>query len=158
SVVEIEVGSTTPKNYPNRINLAGNLGHVGDLIHGAKPHKICGWGASVCALAMIAYCAELDFIYKEQDCLAFGPCVSQMYQAMGDANMVFGRRMTTKPNMPCAQSLFLIRHKFIPNFVADYLSLGDESDKANTPEAKFVKIESLHPGKVRRLSFGYDRE
>ena len=43
------------------VGLQGNLGHVGDLIHGRKDYEICGWTAAVCALAMLAYCDESDF-------------------------------------------------------------------------------------------------
>ena len=72
------------------VGLQGNLGHVGDLIHGRKDYEICGWTAAVCALAMLAYCDESDFIYKEQDCLCFGPWVEQLYADMGDGDMAFG--------------------------------------------------------------------
>lgn len=160
-VVRLAVGgqfNPMLKPYGQNIRLNGNLGHVGDLLNGGKPHEICGWSAAVLALAMIAYCNESDFIYKEQDCLAFGPWVEQMYADMGDANMVFGRKMKSAPWMPCAQSLFLIRHKFIPEFARNYIALGPENKVDNLPEHKFVKLEEASPKDYRRLSFGYDRE
>lgn len=143
---------------PQVVNLSGNPGHVGDLLNGTKPHELCGWSGAVIALAMIAYCNETDFIYKEQDCLAFGPWVDQMYKDIGTKGMVFGRKMVNAPYMPCAQSLFLVRHHFIPEFVRRYLELGPENNPHNLPEHKFARLEELWPQHYARLSFGYDRE
>ncbi len=142
----------------NLISVRGNLGHVGDLLNGTKPHAFCGWSAGLIQLAMTAYCAELDLIYKEQDCLAFGPWVEQMYADMGDGNMVFGGKMKTAPFMPSAQSLILIRHKFIPDFIWRYLGMGPDGHYNNLPEHKFGKMLAQEPNHFRTLSFGYDRE
>lgn len=154
----IRVGCTDRTAASNYIDLVGNLGHVGDLLNGSKPYEFCGWSSTVLALAMIAYSGECDLLYKEQDCLAFGPWVEQMYADMGDGDMVFGRKMNGPPWMPSAQSLFLIRHGFIPQFVSRYLAMGKDGDYANLPETKFANLEGLFPGRIRRLSFGYDRE
>lgn len=154
----IEVGANYWFTQPNTTFLSGNLGHVGDLLNGSKPYDFCGWSSGVLALAMIAYSNESDFLYKEQDCLAFGPWVEQMYADMGDGDMVFGRKMQGPPYMPCAQSLFLVRHSFIPHFVGQYLYMGSDKIETNLPEHKFQKLEDNNPGRIRRLSFGYDRE
>ncbi len=154
----IEVGTRNPLYQGNNIALANNLGHVGDLLNNSKPHEMCGWSAAVLALAMVAYCNETDMLYKEQDCLAFGPWVEQMYKDIGTKGMVFGRKMVNAPYMPCAQSLFLIRHHFIPEFVRRYIELGPERTADNLPEHKFAKLEELWPQHYARLSFGYDRE
>jgi len=160
AVVKLEVGANP--NGPidvNRICVPGNLGHVGDLLNKSKPHDFCGWSAGVIALAMIAYSGEADLLYLEQDALAFGPWVSQVYKDLGDGDMVFGRKMTSPPFMACGQSLFLIRHRFIPEFVSRYLAMGPDGDPANLPETKFQKLEdALGTARIRRLSFGYDRE
>lgn len=141
------------------VRLDQNLGHVGDLLSGAKKNDFCGWSATVLGLAMTAYASGQDLIYVEQDCLAFGPWVEQMYSDMGSGDMVFGRAMKSSPWMPCAQSLFLIRHSFLPHFVAQYLYMGPDGSLDNLPETKFVKLEAQNsPGRIRRLSFGYDRE
>lgn len=146
------------------VGLQGNCGHVGDLIHGKKHHEICGWTAAVCALAMLAYCDESDFIYKEQDCLCFGPWVEQLYADMGDGSMAFGGPMKSEPFMECAQSLFIVRHSFIPQFVASVLWMGDERRQGsdgkedNLPERKFKRVRDNNFPEVRELSFGVDRE
>ena len=157
--ITIEVNSRcdTYDEY-NLLQLQGNPGHIGSLLNGSKPHDLCGWSSAVLALAMIAYCNETDFIYKEQDCLAFGPWIDQMYKDLGTKGMVFGRKMVNAPYMPCAQSLFLIRHHFIPEFVRRYLELGPERTEGNLPEHKFARLEELWPQHYARLSFGYDRE
>ena len=87
-----------------------------------------GWSASVLALAMVAYNDEADFLYTEADCLAFGPWVAQMYTDLGDGDIVFGGPMKSEPWMPRAQSLFLVRHKAIPLFVAKYLTMGNDCE------------------------------
>jgi hypothetical protein len=104
---------------------------------------------------MIAYNCGRDFIYKEADCLWFGPVPEQMYQDLGDKGMVFGAKMDAAPWMNCAQSTFLIRHSFILDFLRGYLFLPHDKDML--PEDKFVKLEENHPDKFGRLSFGCDR-
>lgn len=154
----IEVGSKSLRAGYNEFITEGNLGHVGDLLNGAKPHAFCGWSAAFIQLAMAAYCAELDFIYKEQDCLAFGPWVETMYRDIGDGGMVFGGKMKTAPYMPCAQSLVLIKHEFIPHFVWRYLGMGRDGVENNLPEHKFAAMLNSEPHHFKTLSFGYDRE
>lgn len=139
------------------IYLHGNLGHVRDK----KPGQLLGgWSGTMLALAMVAYCDQLDFIYKEQDCLAFGPWVNQLYADAGpEGQMVFGLPLKVYPNITSTQSLFLIKHEFIPVFVQQYLSLGEDGNqKNNFPENKFTEIENLHPRKMKRMSFGVDRD
>jgi hypothetical protein len=131
-----------------------NLGHVGDLI---KENKggLCGWSASVCMLALLAYNCGRDFIYKEADCLWFGPVLERMYQDCDGKGMVFGAKMDAAPWMACAQSTFLIKRDFILDFLRGYLFLPDDKDML--PEDKFVKLEENSPDRYGRLSFGVDR-
>lgn len=143
--------------HPWVLPLRGNLGHVGDLISGAKPHSLCGWSSGFMTLAMLAYNAELDFLYFEQDALGFGPIVEQAYADLDDGGIVFGYKHTSAPWMQCSQSLVLVKHKFIPRLVKLYLDFGDDR-LANLPERKFEMIEERCPTEVRRLSFGVDRE
>lgn len=139
--------------------LPGNLGHCGDLLNGSKKSEFSGWSASMILLAMAAYTSECDFIYQESDCLTFGPIVQWTYDDLGDACMVFGRKMTSPPWQPCAQSWFLVRHQFIPTFVSTYLRLGGDNNVRSLGERKFVDIENRFGNSlVRRLSFGTDRE
>lgn len=141
------------------VMLPGDLGHVGAHLNGSKKHEFTGWSASMLLLAMAAYTAECDFIYQESDCLTFGPIIKRTYDDLGEACMVFGRKMTSAPWQPCAQSWFLVRHSFIPTFVSTYLRLGRDGDPRFLGEQKFVRIEERFGGSlVRRLSFGVDRE
>lgn len=153
-----EGGAFVPSVWGDSVRLTGNLGHIHQhLDNGPKSHHaFTGWSASMLALAMLAYVDECDFIYRESDCLAWGPWVARMNRDCGDAAMVFGPKMRGKPFMACAQSLFLVRHKWIPTFVRLYISLGAEDNRANIGENKFVRIaDHLH---TARLSFGCDRE
>lgn len=137
------------------VNLTGDLGHIGAHLNNSKPHHLTGWSASMCALAMLAYVDEADFIYKESDCLAFGPWVPKMYEDIGDGEFLFGPPMTSAPWMSCAQSLFMVKHHFIPAFVSTYLSLGP--DRAHLGEDKFIHVANCYPNLTRKLSFGVDR-
>lgn len=160
-VVVCEAGSVRPNTGHNEqiISLSGDLGHCHDLIAKKKPHEFSGWSSSMVSLAMLAYTNEADFIFKEEDCLAFGDWVSQMYQDLRSGDLVFGYKHRSPPWMPCSQSLFLVRHRFIPEFVSTYLSLGGDNRTDNLGEHKFCKLESQFGiNRIRRLSFGVDRE
>lgn len=161
-VIVAEGGSKVPIKSGDMdvIELSGDLGHIGSHLNGSKKHEFTGWSASMCALAMIAYVDEADFIYKEEDCLAFGPWVEQMYADLGpDGDLVFGQAHRSPPWMECSQSLFLIRHRFIPQFVSMYLAMGKDGDVNNLGERKFTRMEErLGSTRIRRLTFGVDRE
>lgn len=133
-----------------------NLGHWGEVNSGEKQGELCGWSASVLALCLIAYNYGTDLVYKESDCLAFGPWLARAYADMGERDMVFGRKMESEPFMPCSQSLFIIRHRFLLGFVSAYLQLPPDKDM--NPENKFCELEKCAPEKFARLSFGVDRE
>jgi hypothetical protein len=160
TVIISEAGSKRPAVgwATDVVRLTGDLGHCHDLIEGRKPHEFAGWSATMCALAMTAYADEADFLYKEEDCLAFGPWVKRIYDDLGSGDIVFGGKMKSAPWMPCAQSLFLVRHRAIPLFVRTYLGLGGDNNKNTLGEAKFARLASMFPMKVRYLSFGVDRE
>lgn len=146
-------GCSSLRNLPGQqIHLTGNLGHAHEVNTGKKPHAMCGWSAIFVTLAMLAYNDEQDYVFKEQDCLAFGPWVDRMYSEIGSAGMIFGSNQ-----FPCAQSLVLIKHAFIPEFVKLYMQEGTEQIKGNECEHKFARMERAHPDLFKRFSFGVDR-
>lgn len=154
----LSVGRSEPaSDFGIWIELEGNLGHTHDLTNGRKPYEWCGWSMGFFTLAMLAYCNESDFCYKEQDCLAFGPWLDRMYSDLGNKNCVFGDSKH-RDTQACAQSLVLVRHYFIPEFVRLYLGTGDERIKENECELKFARLEKEHPDHFCRLSFGVDRD
>jgi len=148
--------STVKRNgSPNEILVHHNLGHIHDLL--ARNQKgLSGWGAHVATLAMIAYCAGKDFMFKESDCIWHGDVPFQLYQDLGSAKVVFGKKMESEPFMSCSQSTFLIKHDFIPEFVSSYLALPDDIEMLT--EDKFVELERLSPDKYARTSCCVDRE
>lgn len=161
TVIVAEAGSIPPIRSAEAdvIHLSGDLGHIGSHLNGSVNYEFTGWSASMCALAMLAYTDCSDFIYKEEDCLAFGPWVERMYADMGDRDFVFGHAMRSAPHQLCSQSLFLVRHRFIPTMVSEYLALGKDGHVNNTGENKFYKIEQKYGSRrVARLTFGVDRE
>lgn len=160
-IVIISEGNSDRPQYAGTdiVRLSANLGHCDDLVYNRKPYEFSSWSASMCALAMIAYDDEADYLYAEEDMLGFGPIIERLYADLGNGEMVFGRKMTSAPWMPCSQSLFLIRHRFIPTFVSTYLSMGGERNRNNLGEHKFCAIERRFGShKIRRMTVGCDRE
>lgn len=158
-VIVAEAGSKIPFALPegyDSVNLTGDLGHVTMLESGEKKHAHGGWTAHMLALAMLAYCDEADFIYKESDCLAWGDVEGQMYRDLADGDIVFGHPHPGPPGMPSSQSLFLVRHSFIPEFIKSYIAYGP--DAKNYGETKMCRLRDDFGGRrVRMLSFGADR-
>ena len=143
----------------------GDLGHIKDKQEGRKNFDLVGWTPPMIATAMIAYNAVLDFIFVEQDCLAFGPWVERMYQDLGNGDWVIGRPLVTDKHVPATQALFLVRHAAIWRFVRDYLAFGPdindwrmETKDRLTGERKFALMRKRAPDKVKELSFGVDRD
>ena len=134
--------------------ILGDLGYCGDILSGRKPYHFAGAMMTWCTLAMIAYMNEADFLYKEQDVLAFGPYVEEMYSALGDKGWVFGNCRL----MGATSSFSLVRHKHIPEVVRLYLGTPAENDPNQMPEAKFSRLQQAHPDLLCRYSFGVDRD
>jgi len=151
------------KNYEYTINVVGphkpessknfnilsqydNLGHIGEYLNGSKKGRWCGWTTGIIYGMIDAYAKNADFVYKEQDCLAFGDYINVMYEQIGEKGVIFGKNLL----MGVAQSLFLVKREMIPDFIG-HLSLGD--DKDTLPEFKFKKYNNH-----TIFSFGYDRD
>lgn len=154
-VIVMASGGNKIQGAPGQwIHLDGDIGHTHDLSNGRKPYHWCGWSIALVNLALLAYANECDFIFKEQDVLAFGPWVDRMYSEIGEAGMIFGKAKC----MPAVQSLLLCKHWFIPRFVELYMGTGSEQLKENEGELKFMRLEQQHPKLFARYSFGYDRD
>ena len=135
------------------IPLTGDLGNAHALLHGIKPHKFSGWTGAVCAAAMIAYCDELDFIFVEQDVLSVGDVIGRMYEEIGDAGIIYGKCDW----MPAEQSLFLVRHFYIPEFVRLFLSQGRQNVEENLGEHLFLKMTHENPTMWYQFSMQFGR-
>lgn len=136
------------------IDLPGDLGHVHDLNEHRKPYHWCAWSIAFVTMGLLSYFNECNYIFKEQDVLAFGPWVDQMHAEIGQSGMIFGKAKC----MPAVQSLVLCRHWFIPEFVQWFMGTGSEQIKINEGELKFMRLEKKFPGVFARYSFGYDRD
>ena len=135
------------------IRLSGDLGHICRDGEASQKHQLEGWACDVIIGALLAYDNECDFIFIEQDCLGFGKFITQMYSDLGDADMIIGWNSF----MASAQSLFLVRHHFIPQFVHSYLA-QKIADRKKGGEDAFAHMEKLFSGRIRRLSFPFDRD
>lgn len=136
----------------NWIDHKYNLGHVCGPNNG---FKFGGWSMSIIQGALIAYSNNTDWIFKEQDCLAFGNWVDDIYIQVNEekARMIFGKCKI----MPVEQSLIFVKHDFILDFVTAYLS-HPNTDWEICPEQKFKDLEYKFPKEIKRLRFGYGRD
>jgi hypothetical protein len=138
---------------------AANLGHIHQLVKKQQPYKDhhwCGWSAVALLGAMLAYNREEDFLFVEQDCLMFGNTAEAIYAQVERTKkkMLFGSCKI----MGAAQSLFWVKHDFIPSFVSYYSGLWHEASEPRLrSEHKFAKMEKDY-GCVGRFPFGYDRD
>lgn len=127
------------------IRVNHNLGHVGAwLPRPTEAPQLLGWSLSWILPALVAYSERKDFVYIEQDCLAFGNWQTSIMADVEakDLNVAIGR---CPANIAaCEQSLFWVRWQTIPLFVAAYLAIP-ESDAVMLPEEKFVKLMNDRP-------------
>ncbi len=158
-IVIVTAGGCSPDEDQRTtvIRCTGDVGNLSHKVDGMKKYDFAGWMPPAIITAMIAYNEELDFIFQEQDCLAFGPYVEQMYADMGDGGMAIGRPIGGM-GMPATQSLFIVRHAYIWKFVRDYLTQGPDDNEFNQGEKKFARMHQADPQNVRMLSFGLDRD
>lgn len=144
------------------IHASGDLGHIHDKAAGKNDNFYVGWSAGMVTLAFLAYNDNCDFIYQEQDCLAFGDYVEQLYKDMGEGWAALGRPLRSMPRMRSTQSLFIVRHKRIPEFVRDYLNLGEDINSYQVErggcfgEMKFAKMLDMDLMKYRIQSEGWN--
>lgn len=133
--------------------LTGDLGNCHALLNGIKPHKFSGWTGAVLTGAMASYSNESHMIWYEQDVIHYGDIVGKMFDEIGDGGIIFG----STAGMPSAQSLFLVKHEFLPDFTQLFLSQGSQQMKENLGENIFFNLEQANPAMWKRFSFGYDR-
>lgn len=120
------------------IEVRKNAGHVGSMLGQYRPH-LGGWSLSWIIHAFIAYSEGRDFIYQEQDCLAFGDWEQTILSEMDERGLVMAFGDGSDVSC-CEQSLFYIKHEFITEAVYKYLSIADGDGKI-LPEEKFQIME-----------------
>jgi tetratricopeptide (TPR) repeat protein len=104
------------------VNLSENLFH--HVLNMPTGQQLGGFSASVMLGCLLAYHERADLLFKEQDCLAFGNYVQTIYAEMGDKGMVAGPLLASGPGAGLLSvSLMLVRHEYLLEFVARYLSL-----------------------------------
>lgn len=135
------------------IPLRGDLGNCHMTLNRIKTHKYGGWNGVVLSGALLCYANETDMIFVEEDALQFGDTVKKMYEEIGDAGIIFG----SCNFMPAAQSLFLLKHSYINEFVRLILGRGAQDKESELGEHQFVDLERQFPALWKRFSFGYDR-
>lgn len=144
------------------VDLSFNLGHVHDLDNNDYYiKKFGGWSMSFIIGAYICYANNTDMIYKEQDCLAFNQWVDTMYDELEKNNkkMLFGNP-SHSDNQGLEQSLFLIKHESLLNFVNLYTSIKyNDSGVGNLrPEMKFrFIIDNFFNNVYSYIPFGFGR-
>lgn len=149
-------GLWIPATLPVDVNYyKGDTGNCHALLNGIKKYTFSGWTGAVCAAAMDAYNDELDFVFAEQDMLMFGDCIGQMYSEIKNAGIIFGKCDW----MACEQSLFLVRHFYITEFVRLFLGEGPQNCEENLGEQIFMRLARKHTDMWYQhdLQFGRNR-
>ncbi len=125
-----------------------NLGHA--CAQCVKGGPLLGWSMSWIQPALIAYAEGCNFIYKEQDCFAFGDWIKEI----DTGGMSFGLNKT----VDCEQSLFFIRHEFILTSIRYYMAIS-RPDWEMLPESKFARMRQVNPYQIsfHNLPGGRDR-
>lgn len=136
------------------IEFDADPGSCNEILHGKVENFMPTCPAVWMAGAWLCYLNNADFIYLEQDVLAFGPWVQRMYEDLGEKKVIFGRNRM----QGAATALFLVKRDYIPQFVHAYLSEGPETHINRIPETKFLRMEGRHPEAYCRYSFGYDKD
>jgi hypothetical protein len=142
TIYVIDANSTyVPTGYQVEwIRTKKNFGHLFDN----KNEFFTGWAVSFMLSALRCYADGHDFIYKEQDCFAWGDWVTSLYSDLETkkAKMLVGRGPWE--DLKVEQSLVIIKNDFIPTFISEYM-LIKESDKVIPNENKFAKVMEKYP-------------
>jgi len=143
------------------VDISYNLGHVVEcMATGSMPgkHNICGWTMSTLLGALIAYSNNCDLVYKEQDCLAFGPWAETLGNVLRDGIKITTGKLSSDLPFKVEQSLFGVKYDFLLEFVSSYLSIP-QPDSEMVPEHKWHQlIEGEWKEKFAWLPFGYGRQ
>lgn len=138
SIVDNSHSKYASSLYLGGIQVSNNLGHVGGNIGNNLP-RLMGWSMSWIIPAMVAYSEGMDFIYKEQDCLAFGNWVDVLVGEANDRELDVAFGVCPHEFAWCEQSLFFVRRDAIPGFVGRYCCMPD-GDAVKLPETKFREL------------------
>jgi len=151
----VDVGPVPLVVPPGRANVrvirtTNALGHAWHDFRRKPDPQFGGWSVSWLAAGWIAYGERKDLLFKEQDCLTFGPWYRQLMADREEfqADVLYG--MGCK-RLKCEQSLFWVRWSAIPRFLSAYGGLP-EGDGVLLPEDKFIRITQL-PDNPCRASF-----
>ena len=134
------------------INLDYNLGHIGQLIK-TKKFYLSGWTLSILIGLLICYNNNVDFLYKEQDCLFFGD-INDVYKELEDKKCKSLIQILQRGWIE--QSFFIVKHEFILTFVTEWLNIP-YADYQMVTEKKHNMIYITHPSDIRPFDFGYGR-
>jgi hypothetical protein len=134
----------------------GNLGHVMSM---PKKQKLAGCMGCMLTSLLLAYQCKCDWIYKESDCLAFGPYVDVLYRDLkeqGALALVGKLNWNGGAKNLQAQSLLIVKWEYALEFIQKYLSIP-MSDAAVIPEFKFRHLQNESFGRIGTMSLDYDR-
>lgn len=139
------------------IPLKDNLGHTLDMDHSTSYQRYSGWSTAFLITGLIAYNNKTDFIFKEQDCLAFNDWIGEFYKSHG-YNMLVGRENSVY-SLIVEHSLLWVKWEYIPEILSQYMMIRNPDGGPNyvRTEHKFARIKENYPSEIGYFDFGYGR-
>ena len=137
------------------IRLNKNKGHA-EAFKGEFRPQLLGMSITWIIGAMIAYNEDKDFVYKEQDCLCFGPWAEELHKRGEFYKLVvqMGYAVCTPARVECC--LFWVKNFYIVEFISKYTEISDGDGKI-TPEEKFDHVSHLDR-RIAPIPFGVGRD
>lgn len=137
------------------IDLTINPGHTDHMRRTGDMSLLGGWTIGFILGAMYAYSCGCDFIYKEQDCLAFGNWVEEARRELSAKNvkMLMGRIPEYQQAEGTEVCLVYIERDFIPEFISRLMGIN-KSDRDYFCEYKFLEI-MRSTSAIGYFDFGY---
>jgi len=156
-IIVVNAGCKRPEGAKGEWLDGYNFGYVPVMDKERNCPKFCGWSIGFMVGMMIAFHNNCDFIYREQDTLAFGKYIDAIY------NMVNKKGKKILVGEDCAHAYKIdngftfLKHDIILDFLKEWLTIDrkDAGPGRLRPEQKFTTVFKKFTKVQGFLPFGY---
>lgn len=137
------------------IDLTINPGHTDMMRAIGDASQLGGWTIGFVLGALYAYSCKCDFVYKEQDCLAFGKWIEEARKEVSEKGkmMLVGKIPNYQQAEGTELCLVYLKYEFILPFIVELFSIT-RSDAHHFCEYKFLDIMKK-TGQIGVFDFGF---